>query len=247
MLRYFYCNVRNNHLFLVHLLALLLPFLLLTGETSMACELPVCRLPAPARSINIPVSGWKPADSTSMESSCPQPGDFIHQIPLSQPKTTGRNYFNIYTNGPRGSGRYWDISLGVSTTQAGIPERGVCLQTTTLGWRSLQNFENKAIPWFEDLDHDGKAEFILWDSFSFEENPDLASNATYALVAWVYKLTGANRLQLDLPLSRNMAQRVAAAYRKPLKSTSMYIQTQRDIPAGILDKFGNAQCRLNMK
>jgi len=247
MLRYLHRTVCNNHLFSAQWIALLLPFFLLTGEISMACELPVCSMPTPAMHINIPVSGWEPADSTLLESSCPQPGEFIHQIPISQPKPTGQNYFNIYTNGPRGSGRYWDISLGISTTQAGIPERGVCLQTTTLGWRSLQHFENKAIPWFEDLDHDGKAEFILWDSFSFEDNPDLASNATYALVAWVYKLTGANRLQLDLPLSRKMAQRIAAAYRKPLKSTNMYSQTQRDIPAGILEKFGNAQCRLNMK
>jgi len=214
----------------------------------MACELPVCSLPAPVvMRIDIPASGWRQADSTMQESECLQPAADTRQMPVPQSNTAGRNHVTIYADGPHGSGRYWDISLGISTTQAGIPERGVCLQTTTLGWRSLQHFENKAIPWSEDLDHDGEAEFILWDSFSFEANPELASNATYALVAWVYKRTGADRLELDLPLSRKMAQRIAAAYRKPLKSTNMYSQTQRDIPAGILEKFGNGQCRLTMK
>lgn len=59
------------------------------------------------------------------------------------------------------------------------------MTTSTAGWRTLRQYRRISLLWLEDLDQDGEAELIIWDSFPLKEN---ASMAEYGLVAWVYRL-----------------------------------------------------------
>jgi hypothetical protein len=72
-----------------------------------------------------------------------------------------------------------------------------------------QSVVGSPLPWLDDLDNDGKAELIIWDSFPLHED---ASQAEYGLVAWVYRLASEDLLAIDWGLSLRMAREIAQAY-----------------------------------
>ena len=147
----------------------------------------------------------------------------------------------VYADGPSGSGRIWNVTVGVAGRQHSKPTRGVCFTTSTLGWRTLQGYKKTPLPWIEDLDHDGKAELIIWSSFPLRED---ASWAEYGLVAWVYRLTSTNSLAIDWGLSRRMAREIAEAYRSSLDSTAGPLAPLRTEAAEALERFAEERCSI---
>jgi len=145
----------------------------------------------------------------------------------------------VYADGPSVSGRYWNVTVGVAGRQQSRPIRGVCLMTSTVGWRTLQRYKEAPLPWLDDLDNDGKAEFIIWSSFPLRED---ASLAEYGLMAWVYRLTTEDLLAIDWDLSRRMARETAQAYRSPLDSMAPYPGPLRTEAAEALERFADERC-----
>ncbi len=147
----------------------------------------------------------------------------------------------VYADGPSGSGRYWNVTLGVGGKQQSKSSRGVCFTTSTVGWRTLQQYNKTPLPWLEDLDHDGKAELIIWDSFQLRED---ASMAEFGMDSWVYRLTPDNSLALDWSLSRQMAREIAKAYRAPLDPADQVLGPLRTQAADALEQFADQQCTI---
>jgi len=147
----------------------------------------------------------------------------------------------VYADGPSGSGRFWNITVGVAKRQHLKPTLGVCLVTSTVGWRTLQRYKRAPLSWLDDLDNDGRAELIIWSSFPLRED---ASLAEYGLIAWVYRLTSENSLAIDWGLSRRMAREVAEAYRSPLDSTDHYLGPLRTEAAEALERFADERCSM---
>lgn len=155
-------------------------------------------------------------------------------------RSSGSLNLFVCAEGPSGSGRYWNVTVGVAESQNLTPVRGVCLVTTTLGWRTLQEYKKTPLPWLDDLDEDGKSELIIWSSFPLRED---ASLAEYGLVAWVYRLNSERRLTIDWDLSRHMAREIARAYRSLSKSTKMSPRQLRGAAAEALEMFADKQCQ----
>ncbi len=143
----------------------------------------------------------------------------------------------IHADGPDGSGRYWQVTVGIAGKQEQKPTRGFCIMTSTVGWRTLQRF--KKLPWIDDRDSDGRPELVLWDSFPLR---DEASAAEYALVAWVYELDSKETLVIDWDLSRKFALEVARAYRAPMEPASQGLRALRNKAARELESFGRGTC-----
>jgi hypothetical protein len=147
----------------------------------------------------------------------------------------------VYADGPSGSGRFWNITVGVAGRQHLKPTLGVCLVTSTVGWRTLQRYKKAPLPWLDDLDNDGRAELIIWSSFPLRKDSSLAE---YGLIAWVYRLTSEDSLAIDWGLSRRMAREVAEAYRSPLDSTDPYLGSLRAEAAEALERFADERCNM---
>lgn len=145
----------------------------------------------------------------------------------------------VYAHGPSGSGRYWDITVGVARKNQSKPSRGLCLTTSTLGWRTLQ--QKTPLLWLDDLDNDGKAEIIIWNSFPIRER---ASMAEYGLMAWVYRVDSENSLSLDWSLTRKMASQIALEYRSRVKSSISSLAPLRVAAAEALERFAAEPCSL---
>lgn len=143
----------------------------------------------------------------------------------------------VHAEGPSGSGRYWILTIGLTTRKGAAPERGVCLQTSTLGWRTLQRFKDLPLPWADDLDEDGKAELMIWDSFPLTADESMAE---LGLMAWVYRIQPDATFTIDWNLTRRMARELAAAYRLPLQPERMgKLQEVRNSIARELEKFAS--------
>src|SRR4030042_6476294 len=50
-------------------------------------------------------------------------------------KSAGALDLFVYARGPSGSGRYWEVTIGVGEKGQSKPQRGICLTTSTIGWR----------------------------------------------------------------------------------------------------------------
>ena len=116
--------------------------------------------------------------------------------------------------------------------------RGFCLVTSTVGWRTLQQLKGSPLPWAADLNGDGRAELIIWDSFSLREG---ASQAEFGLVAWVYQVDPKGVFTIDWGLSRQMARELASAYWQPLKPDAS-LQALRITAAQALEAFASERC-----
>jgi hypothetical protein len=151
----------------------------------------------------------------------------------------------VHTDGPGGSMREWEIFVGIGPKNQDQPQRGYCLSTFTVGWRTLQTYPTLPLPWIEDRDHDGKAELIIWSSFPLHEE---ASMAEYGMIAWVYQVDKNGNFSIDLKSSRLLADEIANVYRKPLADpNSGYLQDERNKAACFLERFANGQCTLKME
>jgi hypothetical protein len=154
-------------------------------------------------------------------------------------KPSGSFDLFAYADGPAGSGRYWTLSVGIGKKGSPKPDQGICFATSTIGWRTLQQFKNAPLVWLDDLDGDGKAEVILWGSFPLRKE---ASNAEFGLTAWVYRLTSEGALVLDWSLTRKLAREIAAAYRAPLKTPPPNPSPLRAEAAAALEMFADERC-----
>lgn len=146
----------------------------------------------------------------------------------------------VYVDGPSGSGRYWVVTVGVASKHEKNPSRGFCFMTSTVGWRTLQQYKKLPLPWIKDLDGDKRPELIIWDSFPMSEQ---ASLAEYGLIAWVYQVDVRGRLTIDWRLSRKMAREIATTYRKPLKQDYAWLHQEfRNQIAQALETFSKEAC-----
>jgi hypothetical protein len=195
---------------------------------------PPCRM-RPARiEIHLPKRGFVWLKGEGQSGAC-------HAVPSGKwiRSPAGASDLFVLADGPSGSGRYWTVTVGVATRGRTNPERGVCFETNTVGWRTLQRLKDAPLPWIEDLDHHGKAELIVWESFALRQD---ASMAEFGLAAWAYRLTPDNSLALDWDLSRQLARAIAAAYRSPLDRKDALLEKLRAEAAGALEQFAAEEC-----
>jgi hypothetical protein len=203
-------------------------------NVSVAQDLPDCLMSPPYLEIQAPELGFAALDSELFAGDCEAVDDSLWL------RQTGE-FFDLYvaTKGPSGSGRYWNITVGLAEKEKTTPDRGFCLNTSTIGWRTLQNFSTMPLPWLSDKNENGLPEFILWDSFALHED---ASMAEFGLIAWVYETDSKGLFRLNLQLSREMASEIAAEYHKPIKGTDNRIQTIRSEFARHLEDFVSNKC-----
>ncbi|MEI6409918.1 MAG: hypothetical protein WCR52_11075 [Bacteroidota bacterium] len=147
----------------------------------------------------------------------------------------------LKTEGPGGSGRYWAITVNIDETHTTEPQNGISFETSTIGWRTLQGFENGGLHWAEDLDGDGDPELIAWGSYFAGDDPDMAPYPA-GMIAWVYRKKQQNQLVLDLNLSRKFATSIVAAYRQPIDQANQ--QDTRNMIAEQLELFAKGACRV---
>ncbi|SPD74947.1 exported hypothetical protein [uncultured Desulfobacterium sp.] len=195
---------------------------------------PPCLMQPAYLSIGLPDSGFTWLPGGDLSGSC----DDVPRQGWSR-KTFGKLHLFVHTDGPAGSGRFCNVTVGISGKKLPNPLRGVCISTSTIGWRTLQRYSKGSLPWLDDLDNDGNAEFILWDSFALH---DQASLAEYALMAWVYRAVSENLLVIDWDLSRALARSLAKEYRTPLVNTTEPSRELRAHAAEALDMFAGGQC-----
>lgn len=187
----------------------------------------------PARvRLQMPASGFTSLDEEA-EIDCPG------TLPASKwnRRPAGTVTLFVSANGPSGSGRYWNLVVGIAKPQQRKPIRGICLTASTLGWRTLQAYAGLPLKWIDDLDGDGKAELIVWDSFSIGAGDLLGE---YGLTAWVYRPVSEGTLSIDWLLSRRMARDVATTYRMPPRSPDP--GGIRAKAAAALELFANERC-----
>lgn len=214
---------------------LLLAFLLVTTSAIGAAggEAPYCPMRPAHLEFHLPKQGLTHFTREGPSGACEDiPASAWTKVP-SKPWDVW-----VHADGPHGSGRFWTLTLGVGTGQGTKPARGFCLTTSTVGWRTLQRF-GRALMWVDDLDKDGKAELVIWDSFPLSDDPSMAE---YGLVAWVYQLAE-SAFTVDWRLSRKMAEEIAAAYREPLERNRP-LQPLRDAAAHELEMFAREGCRM---
>jgi hypothetical protein len=188
----------------------------------------------PARSIQLQDRGFTWLPGEGLTGACSTvPADRWSR------RSAGPWGLSVHAEGPDGSGRFWVITVGVSAKQGSKPIRGVCLSTTTLGWRTLQRYSKGPLPWLDDINNDGRAELVLWDSFPLSEQ---ASMAQYALVAWVYRLASPHSLVIDWNLTRGLARSLAQEYRSPVDPMDAHHRDLRVQGAEALKRFADKRC-----
>lgn len=187
------------------------------------------------QALRLPVRGvtWVPDEDTSGD--CERVGADDWRLAPSRPVD-----LFVHTDGPSGSGRYWVLTLGTGPKAAEAPTRGLCLTTSTVGWRTLRRFGDGPLPWSGDADRDGLGEVIVWSSFPLT---DSASNAEFGLVAWVYEMRSAGVLGIDWALSRRMARQIATAYRDTAGLDADLVALRRRAAAS-LTAFAGGSCRI---
>lgn len=195
---------------------------------------PPCLMAPPQVQIPIPQNGitWLKGKEPTGKCEAVPAGKWVR-------KASGAQDLFVYADGPSGSLRYWTITVGIAKAGSPKPARGFCLEASTLGWRTLQQFKLSPLPWLDDVDGDGKAEFILWDSFPLRAD---ASMSELGLTAWVYRLTSDGTLVIDWDLTRKLVREIAAAYRAPLKTPPPNPSPLRAEAATALEMFADARC-----
>ena len=223
--------------------AALVPALTAVSAGSAAADQgvrPRCAMQVPRAVHVMPAQGFRDADEADKQLACAEvSGDWVRS-----PVSTGE--LAVHPAGPEGSGRYWTITIGLSPTAGAAPTRGVCLLTSTAGFRSLRSFGSTGLPWLADRDGDKSADFIFWSSFFL--TPKLMQSET-GLVAWVYRVDAkTGRLLLDLALSRRMAEEIAAVYKTPVGEKDLQsapgLAEERRLAAVALEAFAADRCTL---
>jgi len=208
---------------------------LLDGRSS----LPPCLMKPDYFDIRLPRHGFMWLEDEEFSGGC-------EDVPAKKwiRKPSGSFDLFVYADGPSGSGRYWNITIGVAKRQQSKPIRGICLMTSTVGWRTLQQYKNSPLAWLDDLDGDGKAELIIWTSFPLREE---SSMAEFGLMGWVFRVASEDSLVIDWVLSRKLAREIAESYRSPLDSATPYPGTLRAEAAEALQLFVDERCTIPTK
>src|SRR5262245_65933554 len=104
---------------------------MLTVLLTLALQAPECLVRPDPLEIRLPASGlaWLPGESSS------GPCDRIPDDGWTRGHAGSSDLF-VHADGPSGSGRYWDVTLGVGRRGQARPDRGACLSATTVGWRT---------------------------------------------------------------------------------------------------------------
>jgi hypothetical protein len=216
--------------------------LLAAGMTVTAAgdQTPRCAMSPPYGAIDLPAAGLVWAKDEVLSGPCDEPATGTW---LRGPAGSLRLF--VHPDGPSGSGRYWTIAIGTAPANAPTPVRGICLMTSTAGWPILRHFGDGALPWLDDLDADGRAEAIVWLSFFLSSEQRQWESG---LMAWVYRLEPADRLALDLGLSRRMAGEIAAAYRRaPPGADARFLEQwggERRKAAEALEAMADGRCSI---
>jgi len=215
------------------ILLMVLAGLLICCPVIAGSSLSPCLMRPPHIEMRLPLHGFTRLDGDDIGGRC-------DQVPFKNwiRKSSGSLDLFVYANGPSGSGRYWNVSIAVARKRHSKPVRGVCLETSTVGWRTLQQYKKTPLAWLDDLDKDGNAELILWNSFPIRE---IASQAEYGLMAWVYRPDSKDALAIDWNLSRRMARDIAGAYRSTLETTGPS-KPIRIEAAEALEQFAGERC-----
>jgi hypothetical protein len=220
----------------MHKLVFLLVMLLLEAAAAIAvaAQPPACLMEPKHPAIQVPGRGLRWLQGEDLEGACDAVLTSAWVRLLSKP-------FDIlvYADGPSGSGRFWTVTVGLASKQQKDPSRGFCLQTSTVGWRTLQQFRRSPLPWTDAGNGKGSPRAIIWDSFPLSAE---ASSAEYGLVAWVYQADSTGRFTIDWGMSRKIAAELAAAYRTPLGRDQTWLQPLRDTAAQALAAFATARC-----
>ncbi len=175
--------------------------------------------------ISFPTTGFTKLDDEAVADS----------IDLKSWQIGNSNGYNLFllSNLHSGSGRGWTITIGVSNSDSVSPDYGVILSTSTIGWRTLKKFENKMLPWIEDIDGDSNDDIIIWDSFlAFESG----TNADFGLIAWVYSLDQNGYLVLNMNSTSLLLERIATEYDKNLPNNP-YLKMKRDTISQIIREY----------
>jgi hypothetical protein len=143
--------------------------------------------------------------------------------------------FFVRARGPAGSGRFWTLAFGLPGDDE-APAVGFVASTSTVGWRNTPSRAGPLV-WSRDLDGDGRPELLFWSSFPLVDETR-ASNAEFALVAWVYRLApDAPALRLDWELTRAHAAKLARVYRDDADADA-----RRALAASALERLASAAC-----
>ncbi len=206
-----------------------------SADSARGQERPGCAMAPAHLRIQIPVRGfaWLPGEEGTGRCE-----DLAGKQWRRRP--SGRFDLLVNAQGPSGSGRYWEVAIAIAKRQEKNPRKGVCLSTSTVGWRTLGTFKNSPLPWIDDPDGDGKSELIIWEGFPLDRDQ---SAAGFGLTAWVYRPDSADSLSIDWDVSRKMAREIAMAYRTPMPGSSA--ADLRSQAAGALELFASGHCSVN--
>jgi len=196
---------------------------------SLVCAQETFRIPLPDSSIVLTKNEFVQLDTTEFPvASC---GTFSGEERFRA--ACGKFDLMGTSDGPQGSFRVWRVEVGIAQKGFAHPFKGFCFLTSTAGWRHFGSFsffddtlKAMAFKFFYDVDGDSAAEFIRWSSFAL--HPE-ATNAEYPLVAWVYRVDSGGNLRLSMPLSRQIAIRLADAYYRRNEKTpdAIYLRAER--------------------
>ncbi|MFO7657169.1 MAG: hypothetical protein R6W78_08885 [Bacteroidales bacterium] len=166
--------------------------------------------------------------------------DCEYSIELNWEKLMGKDYsLFVHADGPQGSGRLWSIIFGFSSGKEDIPDRGICLISSTTGWRTLRKYESP-IFWATDIDKDGNPEIIIWDSFYLDS--DMSINVETGIIAWVYKYTEGKGFELSIALSKKLISTILIAYNSEIEGADSILISRRLMAAAALRDFLNDKC-----
>ena len=197
---------------------------------------PACRMVPPRAVFEIPAKGmvWM---ASGEEGACDEV-DANHWVRES----AGDGDLVVYADGPEGSGRFWEVTVGLAPAHGLWPDRGFCFMATTLGWRSLQSYERTPLEWLRRADRDGVPELVIWDSF---QAGDSESPPDSAIVAWAYRLSG-DSLVFNLESTKQLAEDLAGSYRTSLPNEHAYLREVRDKAVRHLTALASGECVLKL-
>ena len=152
--------------------------------------------------IVIPEHGFKNLDSGP---PCPLPNTGKWQYVNS-----GNVTIAFYANGPEGSGHFWQIIIGLTPKPNTLPDRGVCLKVSTIGWHHRRLPDQEDLFWLKDLDNDGKPELIIWDSTPLSSD---SVYTAYTLRAQVFRFDGYSTFYFQKELSQQLNNQLVPATR----------------------------------
>ncbi len=117
----------------------------------------------------------------------------------------------VLARGPEGSGHYWQIFIGLAQNDETRPSRGICLETSTIGWRNRRLPDDSPLFWLNDLNNDSKPELIIWDSQPLSSD---SIHTAFTLVAWVFAFDGVSTFLFQEALSKKLNARLVSVQRK---------------------------------